>query len=256
MLFGSKKMRMIGWIVFAVAMVAIPACLGLAEEVVAPTAPTEPTTAMGRGAGTWQYTVEAMGWVGVILICLSVAGLALIIEAFVNLRREKLIPTHVVQELEQLFEQEQYDQAIALCDAEDCFFARIMGAGLAKLGGSYEKVVQAMQEKAEVEVTKINQRIGHLALIGTIGPMFGLLGTVTGMIMAFNVIAAKAGTANPADLAYGISQALINTLIGLIVAIPVLTAYTLFKNKVATIVQEAGMLTGELLEQFRPVDHH
>jgi biopolymer transport protein ExbB len=271
--YSKRKILLVTVVAFAVAVVmtVLPACLGLGEEAApaaapaaasaaAPAAAPAATPAPGGGGsfssqnnvGTWQYTVEAMGWVGVILICLSVAGLALLIEFGVNLRREKMIPSHIVAELEGLFEQEQYEDAIQLCESQDCLLSRIMAGGLEKLGGNYTKMVQAVQEVADKEVTRVNQRLGHLALIGTIAPMFGLLGTVTGMIIAFNVIASKAGTANPADLAYGISQALINTLIGLVVAIPVLTGYTLFKNKVALIVMDAGAIVGELMERFRP----
>jgi biopolymer transport protein ExbB len=254
----KRKLWLVAWISFVLAVVAtvLPACLGLAEEP-APAVPEAPAAASSSGhaqVGSWQYTMEAMGLVGIILVLQSVAGLALIIEFAVNLRKQKMIPPHVVAELENLIEQEQYEQAIQVCDSEDCFFTRIVGSGLDKLGGSYQKMIGAVQEGAEREITRVNQRLGLLALIGTIAPMFGLLGTVTGMIMAFNVIAQKAGTANPADLAYGISQALINTLLGLVIAIPVLTAYTLFKNRVALLVMEAGTITGEMLERFRPTE--
>jgi len=206
----------------------------------------------GRGQWGWKQVFMAMGTCGIVIVLLSVAGLALVIDFGVNIRRDKLIPPHVVSELEQLFEQEQYEQAIELCEAEDCFFTRILGAGLAKLGAGFERMTTAIQEAAEEEMTALYHKIGWLALIGTVAPMLGLLGTVIGMIDSFTVIASKGGAANPADLAEGISKALVTTYEGLVVAIPVLSAYTFFKNRVARIMLELGVITGDLLDRFRP----
>jgi biopolymer transport protein ExbB len=216
-------------------------------------APTEtaPESA-GKGQWGWKEVFFAMGTCGIVIVLLSVAGLALVIDFAVNIRREKLLPPHIISEVEQLFEQEQYEQAIELCEAEDCFFSRILGAGLAKLGAGYERMTVAIQEAAEEEMTALFHKIGWLALIGTVAPMLGLLGTVIGMIDAFTVIASKSGAANPADLAEGISKALVTTFEGLVVAIPVLTAYTFFKNRVARIMLEMGVITGDLLDRFRP----
>jgi len=201
----------------------------------------------------WWDAIKNMGVCGILIVLLSVAGLALGIDFAVNVRRDKLVPQDIVSELEQLFEQEQYEQAMELCDAEDCFFTRICGAGLAKLGAGYERMTEAVQEAGEEEITALNQKIGWLSLIGTVAPMLGLLGTVMGMITAFSKIASLGGAANPADLAEGISMALITTLMGLMVAIPVLSAYQFFKNRVTRVMLEVGVITGDLLDRFRPV---
>jgi biopolymer transport protein ExbB len=254
------------WLVaVGLALAVLVAPLGaMAEEATTPpaTTTTTPTTtpgadttstdSSGKGQWGWKEVFFAMGTCGIVIVLLSVAGLALIIDFAVNIRREKLLPPHVISEIEQLFEQEQYEQAIELCEAEDCFFSRILGAGLAKLGAGYERMTVAIQEAAEEEMTALYHKIGWLALIGTVAPMLGLLGTVIGMIDAFTVIASKAGAANPADLANGISKALVTTFEGLVVAIPVLTAYTYFKNRVARIMLEMGVITGDLLDRFRP----
>ena len=79
-----------------------------------------------------------------------------------------------------------------------------------------------------------------LGLIGAIAPMLGLTGTVSGMITAFNTIAAKGGMAKPDELAGGIGQALYTTLFGLMVAIPAMIAFTYFRNRIDSIVAEAG----------------
>jgi biopolymer transport protein ExbB len=249
-----------GFVAIAVLVMAVlagPLCLAADSETpAAPTATTAtdaPESGESAKALTFVDTLKCMGVCGFVIIGLSVAGLALVIDFAVNIRRDKLVPEDLVAELEQLFEQEQYEQAMELCDAEDCFFTRILGAGLAKLGAGYDRMSEAVQETAEEELTVLNQKIGWLSLIGSIGPMLGLLGTVIGMITAFNKIAELGGAANPADLATGISQALITTLMGLCVAIPVLSAYQFFRNRVVRVMLEVGVITTDLLDRFRPV---
>jgi biopolymer transport protein ExbB len=268
-----RKLQLLASVGLALAVLVAPMSV-LAEEAApvpvvpapvptptpVPTATPAPTTGgetagpgdAGRGQWGWKQVFMAMGTCGIVIVLLSVAGLALVIDFGVNLRRDKLIPPHVVSEIEQLFEQEQYEQAIELCEAEDCFFTRILGAGLAKLGAGYERMTIAIQEAAEEEMTALYHKIGWLALIGTIAPMLGLLGTVIGMIDSFSTIVGKGGAANPVDLADGISKALVTTYEGLVVAIPVLSAYTFFKNRVARIMLELGVITGDLLDRFRP----
>ena len=203
------------------------------------------------GGSKWE-TWLAAGPVGLNILLLSVAGLALIIENFVNMRRDRMIPPHLLQELEELFQQEEYEQAIELCDAEDCFLTRVVGAGLAKVGAGYERMVEAVQEVGEEESTALHQKISYLSLIATIAPMLGLFGTVWGMIDAFNTIKVM-GSPSPADLAKGISKALVTTFLGLVVAIPVMTCYNILRNRVVRVVLEVGAVTSELFEKFRPI---
>lgn len=262
----KRKISLLAVGALALAVLAVPVATTWAGEPAA-SAPTPAAAPGDPGPGTgtvgptsggprqwgWWEVIKSMGATGIVIVLLSVAGLALIIDFAVNIRRDKLVPQDIVSELEQLFEQEQYEQAMELCDAEDCFFTRICGAGLAKLGAGYERMTEAVQEAGEEELTALNQKIGWLSLIGTVAPMLGLLGTVIGMIDAFSKIASLGGAANPADLAEGISKALITTLMGLMVAIPVLSAYTFFRNRVTRVMLEVGVITGDLLDRFRPV---
>jgi biopolymer transport protein ExbB len=93
--------------------------------------------------------------------------------------------------------------------------------------------------------------VNYLNLIGNVAPMLGLLGTVQGMIMCFMIMAAKNATPKPAELADSIGLALVTTLDGLIVAIPILSFHMFLKNRVTKIVMEAQAVGGELLERFK-----
>ena len=91
---------------------------------------------------------------------------------------------------------------------------RVAGAGVAKIGHSFSVIEQSISEMGDEESIRLHQKIGWLSLIANIAPMMGLLGTVSGMVKAFNEIASSGGQANPADLAKGISEALLTTLLG------------------------------------------
>jgi biopolymer transport protein ExbB len=198
--------------------------------------------------------IKAGGAIGYVIILLSVAGLALMIEHAVSLRREKLIPPYLLSELENLFDEEEYEEAMDLCDQEDSMLCRVVGAGLAKIGGGYAQMKEAIEEVSEEEATNLTQKISYLSLVSGIAPMLGLLGTVAGMIEAFDKIATMKGATNPSDLADSIAKALITTFLGLVVAIPTTAGYMFFRNKVMKLSQEASAITGELIDRFRRVE--
>ncbi|MFC1587193.1 MotA/TolQ/ExbB proton channel family protein [Planctomycetota bacterium] len=196
--------------------------------------------------------IQKGGVIGIVILILSIIGVALVIEHFVSLRRDKLAPPDLVNELEMLLQEEEYDEALQLCDAERNPLTNIISAGLPKLASGYEAMAKAISEANDEEALKLHQKISYISLIANTSPMLGLLGTVSGMVAAFNVIAA---IDNPkvSELADGISTALVTTLFGLVVAIPMLAFYSFFKNKVSRIILDIGNIAEELVERFRPV---
>ena len=209
---------------------------------------------------TFLDNIKAGGIIGYVIILLSVAGLALMIEHAVSLRREKLIPPYILSELEGLFDEEEYEEAMDLCDQEDSMLCRVVGAGLAKIGGGYAQMKEAVDEVSEEEATNLTQKISYLSLISGIAPMLGLLGTVAGMIEAFNTIAVQRGATNPSDLAESISKALITTFLGLVVAIPTTAGYMFFRNEVELMLELAGFreiaVLGDYTDEPATSDHN
>ena len=195
--------------------------------------------------------IGAGGWIGYVIVLTSVVSLALIIEHIVNVKRDKIVPPQLVDEIEALFENEEYQEALELCESEPNFLTNVLSAGLPKMNAGFETMRTAMEDVAEEEAIKLQQKISYLSLIGNIAPMLGLFGTVTGMIKAFNTIAALGSAVSPSDLAGGISQALVTTFLGLFVAIPSMIAYFLFRNRVVRITLEIGAIAEELVERFR-----
>ncbi len=204
-----------------------------------------------EGGKNFLDNVKDGGIIGYMIILMSVGALALMIEHSVSLRRDKLIPPYVVSELEGLFDEEEYEEAMDLCDQEESILGRIVGAGLGKIGGGYGRMKEAADEVSDEEATTLTQKISYLSLISGVAPMMGLLGTVVGMVEAFNTIAVKKGVTNPADLAGSISKALITTLLGLCVAIPTTAGYMFFRNRVMKLTQEASAIATELIDRFR-----
>lgn len=192
------------------------------------------------------------GVIGILIILLSVVALAVIIENMVTLKRDKLAPPELIDEVQALFDEGQYQEAMELCENEPCFFTRIAGAGIAKIGNEFEVIEQSISEMGDEESIRLHQKIGWLSLIANVAPMMGLLGTVGGMIKSFNVIASSGGQADPAELAGGISEALLTTMLGLIVAIPTTASFAFLRNRLVKTVIEVGAIVEDLFERFRP----
>jgi len=243
-----QEMRVI-LVFFLVALVAFMAC----SKAFAQEEEEEGTAQTSQGITIGQVLKDA-GAIGWVIIIVSIIALSLIIEHFVSIRRDKLAPPELVDQMHELFDQENYQEAIELCEAEPTPFTNVVGAALHRMSGGFEAMEAAVAEVGEEESVKLHQKISYLSLIGTIAPMLGLFGTVTGMILAFTIIAEKKGAADPGDLAIGISQALVTTFLGLFVAIPTMVFFFYFRNKVVMLVLEMGALTGELFDKFRPTD--
>jgi len=213
----------------------------------------EETAASGAGQElTLGSLIRDSGIFGWLIIALSVVALAVVIEDFVSLKREKLAPPELIDEIQALFDEGQYQEAMELCENEPTFLTRVCGAGIAKIGHSFSTIEKSIEEMGDEEAVKLHQKVGWLSLIANVAPMMGLLGTVTGMVLAFHTIATSGGQANPAELADGISQALLTTLFGLIVAIPTTAAFAYMRNNLIRSVIEVGAIVEDLFERFRP----
>jgi len=202
---------------------------------------------------SFSEAVEASGIIGIFIILLSVVALALVIEHFMSIKREKLAPPELLDELEELFAQGNYQAALETCEQNPCYLTRVAAAGIRKIGHSFDALEKSIEEKEGEENLKLMQKIGWLSLIAGLGPMLGLFGTVVGMVGAFGKISgAGQGGVNPADLAGSIQMALVTTVEGLIVAIPTTAFFAYFRSRVYSCALEIGGIIEDLFERFRP----
>jgi biopolymer transport protein ExbB len=181
----------------------------------------------------------------VVLLILSLVSVYFIVEHSMTITRHRLIPRGVLDELERLIAHGEIYQAIQLCQSKENYSLAtvVIHAGLDRYQNSefgFAEYRAAVEEAGEDQTGKLYRRTEALNVISAIAPMLGLLGTVLGMIESFNTIAAKEGMAQPQDLAGGIGEALITTFLGLMVAIPSMVALSYFRNKIDSLVSEAG----------------
>jgi biopolymer transport protein ExbB len=197
--------------------------------------------------------MKAGGWVGLLIVLESVVAGALIVEHFISIRRGRLIPAALVHAVEQHLAGQHYDQARQTCLRDGSFIGLVVAAGLNQIGSMFGffDMQSAMQEVSEREIAKLYRKLEYLSFIAATAPMLGLLGTVTGMITAFNEVAASEGAAKPAQLAGGIWEALVTTAEGLVVAIPVMFFVSVFRNRIDGYVAEAESVVERLMGQFR-----
>lgn len=181
-----------------------------------------------------------------ILLC-SVLALAISIERLINLSERKIHPPLFLDNLKKLLNEGKAQESLAICANSNCPMARIVEAGIMKRQKNRELVKEAIEHSGKQESSKLHKFLGVLATIASITPLLGLLGTVTGMIKVFQVISLQ-GVGNPSSLAGGISEALITTAAGLVVAIPTLVAHNFFFKKANKIILDMENTSMELVD--------
>ena len=235
----------------SVRFLAMSAPLFLATSLFAQGDAAAPAAVTKKPPGFLEDVFGNAGTIGILIMVMSIIAGALIIENFMSIKRDKIAPMDLLDEIEALFDGENFQDAVELCEQEKNYLTNVVGAGLSKLGHEFETMQTSIREMQTEESVKLFQKIGWLSLISAIAPMMGLFGTVTGMFRTFGAIAAAGGSVSPAQLAGGIKAALVTTMLGLTVAIPVGIAFFVMRNRVIRTSTEVNALTEDLFERFR-----
>ncbi|MDD2706674.1 MAG: MotA/TolQ/ExbB proton channel family protein [Verrucomicrobiae bacterium] len=186
------------------------------------------------------------GWIMYPLACMSIWCAALIIECFIRIRLPKFVPANAIKELRQAFGEENYQQAWRICKSNPCFLTGVLIRGLERLGRGRAACESAISEHSLKESMMFRTRVSYLSTIGVVSPMVGLLGTVTGMIKAFQTLGAG-GIADPSRLAAAIGEVLIATATGLFMAIPAFFLYYYFRNRLQSVIVLAEDIINQLV---------
>ena len=197
----------------------------------------------------WLYSSLKFRYVLIFLI-LTFNSVALIVMIVLGIRRSSLCPDDLAAAFEAKLNQKQYQDAYELAKSDKSFLGKVLAGGMSKLSEGPEAVHEAMQEVGDEQNMKLEQRNGYIALIAQIGPMFGLLGTVDGMVMAFDKISTSPTTPKPSELAVGIGTALVTTIVGLWIAIPLMIFYHIVRNRLARMVMEISVVSTNLMKRF------
>lgn len=185
--------------------------------------------------------IQKGGPVMYLIIILSVISLGIIIERMYNLSRSRIDSQKFMDDIISSLKRNKIIESIEMCSKMPGPIAHIIKAGILKHDRSKPEIKEAIDEAAQLEIPRMEKHLPILATIAHIAPLLGLLGTVSGMIKAFQVIQNKAATmtpVNPGDLAAGIWESLLATLAGLMVAIPTYVAYNYLVNQVDSLVYD------------------
>lgn len=191
--------------------------------------------------------IRAGGIVGYTIIALSSVGLALVVDTFLHVRPQRLVPEAMTEQVVHLARQGKLNDMMYLCKSVDCLLGRIVSQTFSQGRMSWAVARDVMQELGTREVTRLYQRVGYIGFIASVAPMLGLLGTVTGMIDSFGVLGTAKGAADADELATGVSEALVTTCMGLIVALPLMFFHSYFRDRVTQIGQEAASVCDRLI---------
>jgi len=221
----------------------------LAED--ATKANASPASAVSKKRETvWSLIVKG----GIVMIPLglcSVIGLGISIERFISLRRSKIVPPEFIGRLMETLQSggSNVQAAIEYCDHSNCPVGNIFRAGIQNLSRGEAAVERSIEDAGAREMDKLKRSLQSLSVITTVSPLLGLLGTVYGMIKAFEV-ASYAGTGKSELLAHGIYEALVTTASGLTVAITALLLHHYFSKRIDALMDEIDQMGLDFLNHL------
>ncbi|MCL2004986.1 MAG: MotA/TolQ/ExbB proton channel family protein [Planctomycetaceae bacterium] len=195
--------------------------------------------------------IQHSGIIGYIIILLSLIAVALMIEYALSIRRTILMPPNFADDVLKLLTQGQPNAALQKCQNDPSALAQVLHAGMTQYEFGWDAVERSAEEATAEQASRLYRKVEYLNMIGNIAPMLGLLGTVVGMVIAFQEMAEAEGYGRAADLARGIYLALITTIQGLLVAIPCLAAHSLFSNRIATLIGETTFVAEQVLQPIK-----
>ena len=199
----------------------------------------------------FNWMIRASGPIGLVIALMSFYLIALVVWMALNYRAPVAVPPELVHEVQGLLDQSKFNEAYQRLLEDGSFLSRVLAAGVRKLPAGLAQAQRAMELANEDATMQMEHRTTYLATVGTLGPMIGLVGTVYGMIKSFQVIATAGSSPQASQLAEGISTALFATLEGIALSIPAIYFYALFRNRIARLSLEVGMIAEPLLEQLR-----
>lgn len=197
--------------------------------------------------------LELLAKGGIIMIPIgvcSVLTLAIALERLWALRRNQVFPIQVVHKINTLIEKNKISEALNICCAHSCSYAKILSSGLVRVGQGRRAIKESVEEAGRQETVYLERYLTLLGTIASITPLMGLLGTVLGMIKVFTIISTE-GVGDPAVLASGIGEALITTAAGLSVAIPALALHRYFNRVIDRYVVELEHSALVIVEQIK-----
>jgi len=215
----------------------------------APASGSEPEAAPPQSKSVLVWLIETSGWIGAVLLVLSIYFVAKVVHLYYDLRMEVAAPPEILQQCETLLKAKDFMGVYKLVKGDDSFFSTVLTAGLAELPQGLVEARDAMERVGETLVVEMETKISMLAVVGTLGPMIGLLGTLKGMIASFSAIAMSDTQLKASQVAGGISEALVLTFEGVGLAVPAIFFFAVFRNKVSSISTATMLAADEFIRR-------
>ncbi len=216
----------------------------------APAAEAEPKQTV-ETESTLAWVVKWSGWIGAVLLLLSIYFVSTVARLFWEMRLEVAAPPETVAQCESLLERRDFKGIYALVKEDDSFFGRLLTTGIADLPNGLAEARDSMERTGETITAEMEKKISMLAVLGTLGPMIGLLGTLKGMIGAFGQIGKTVGASvDTAAVANRLSESLLITFEGVLLSVPAIYFYALFRNRVIHISTSVTLSADQFLRHF------
>ncbi len=216
----------------------------------------EMETSAAAVQNVWDFVVKG-GWMMVPIGLCSVVALTVFAERMISLRRSRIIPPGLNKKVANALD-ESGDRRAALkaCKADGSPAATVLAAGVKRLGAPAAVVEKHIEDEGARVALRLRKHLRVLQVVAAIAPLMGLLGTIFGMIRAFQTVATSADALGKTELlAEGIYEAMITTAGGLIVAIPVLIGYHIISARIERLVMEIDALAVEFLDRHADLYH-
>jgi biopolymer transport protein ExbB len=230
--------------VILLATVGAGATLAFAQS----TTPSAPAPA--SGGGVWALFVQSRDVFTLVLVLGSLVGMTMIFVCLMEIRESRILPNASVRRIKELASTKRFEELAEFVSGDGSYLARSLRPAMVHVGGDRAALREAAELAASEESARWFRKIEILNVIGNLGPLIGLAGTVWGMILAFTSLGEAGGQSQAADLSLGISKALFHTLLGLCLAIPCLLVFGIYRSIVDRICTRGMMLASEVVEQL------
>jgi biopolymer transport protein ExbB len=191
--------------------------------------------------------------VTIVILLLSVVALTFIIQGFIRNRATVMLPEASNNHIRELIGQKKFKELIEFTETDPSFVSKALNPAL-KRAPSFSGMKEAMETALGEQTAEQFRKIEYLNIIGNLGPLLGLLGTVMGMVQAFDMMQRAGGNAKPAELAGGISTALTHTFMGLFLAVPCLAAFGVLRTIVDRLTINGALIAEEMLLMVKPAE--
>ncbi|OWK43157.1 MotA/TolQ/ExbB proton channel family protein [Fimbriiglobus ruber] len=223
--------------------------------LVAPALAQEPEAAApagggGGGGNIFFHIIKSVGIFWIILLPTSIWLIAMIVLLTLDLRMSAAIPAGFVDDFTDTVNKRKFKEAYDMVREDPSYLGRVLTAGMARLQYGLEDAREAALNALEGIKSDKEQKNNYTAVIATLGPLLGLVGTVFGMIESFMVLAEAGSSVNASKLAEGISHALAVTLVGVAIAVPAIAFNTFFRNRITQVMLNVGHVSDDLMTQM------